>query len=112
LADAYQKFCNFYLIQIGIIILFFISILLLITFNFKLKFSIINIIISLYHENSINELLLSSLPLINTCKNSRSLTTKEKEAFSLNSNLKEILVRLLLGDILFRFRNGKNKFNF
>jgi len=40
------------------------------------------------------------------------LTNKEQEAFSLPSDLKEIFVGLLLGDLLGRFRYGKARFVF
>jgi hypothetical protein len=40
------------------------------------------------------------------------LTKKEQEAFSLSSDLKEIFVGLLLGDLLGRFRYGKARFVF
>ena len=62
----------------------------------------------LFNETSINLLLLSSLPLIKP----RRLTKKEQEAFSLPSDLKEILVGLLLGDLFGRFRYGKARFVF
>ena len=52
--------------------------------------------------------MLSSLPLIKP----KRLTKKEKDAFSLTSDLKEILVGLLLGDLYGRFRYGKTSFVF
>jgi hypothetical protein len=62
----------------------------------------------LFFETSINQLLVSSLPLIKP----RRLTKKEQEAFSLPSDLKEIFVGLILGDLTGRFRYGKARFIF
>jgi hypothetical protein len=62
----------------------------------------------LFSETSIIQLLLSSLPPIKP----RRLTKKEQEAFSLPSDLKDIFVGLLLGDLLGRFRYGKARFVF
>jgi hypothetical protein len=65
-------------------------------------------LVSIFNETSINLLLLSSLPLIKP----QRLTKKEQEAFSLPTDLKEIFVGLLLGDLLGRFRYGKARFVF
>jgi len=68
----------------------------------------LSILSELFNETSINLLLLSSLPVIKP----RRLTKKEQEAFSLSSDLKEILVGLILGDLTGRFRYGKARFIF
>jgi hypothetical protein len=68
----------------------------------------IEIFSDLFFETSINQLLVSSLPLIKP----RRLTKKEQEAFSLPSDLKEIFVGLILGDLTGRFRYGKARFIF
>lgn len=57
---------------------------------------------------SIYNIFISSLPLIRP----KRLKKKEKEAFTISSDLKEILVGLILGDLYGRYRFGKTSFVF
>lgn len=59
-------------------------------------------------NTSIYNIFISSLPLIR----SKRLKKKEKAAFTISSNLKEILVGLILGDLYGRYRDGKTSFVF
>jgi len=65
-------------------------------------------IIIIKDSTSINQLFISSLPLINP----KRLKNKERDAFSIPSDLKEILVGLILGDLHGRFRYGRTRFVF
>lgn len=59
-------------------------------------------------STSIYNIFISSLPLIRR----KRLTQKEKAAFTISNDLKEILVGLLLGDLHGRYRYGKTSFIF
>ena len=66
----------------------------------------INIFIS--YETSIFPILISSLPLVKP----KRLSQKEKAAFTLPDDLKEILVGLMLGDLYARLRYNKTSLTF
>ena len=99
-----------WLVAMGIlaIVLFHTAVTSLFTVYIQSIGSGMDIFSELFNETSINQLLVSSLPLIKP----RRLTKKQQEAFSLPSELKEIFVGLLLGDLLGRFRYGKARFVF
>jgi len=65
-------------------------------------------IINISDSTSIDQLFISSLPLINP----KRLKNKEKLAFSIPSDLKDILVGLILGDLHGRYRYGNTRFVF
>jgi hypothetical protein len=96
------------LTRIVVIVLSYTAVIIPIIVYIQSIGSGIEIFSDLFFEASINQLLISSLPLIKP----RRLTKKEQEAFSLSSDLKEILVGLILGDLFGRFRYGKARFIF
>jgi hypothetical protein len=75
---------------------------------FFTKYFVIYLFNLLFYDNSVNNIFICSVPLIK----SRRLTKKQKESFSINSELKAILVGLLLGDLFGRLRFGKVSFVF
>jgi hypothetical protein len=106
LANALHFFCRFFLIQIAAILLFYIAAYS--PFADNIRSIGPSIIIFSDYGSTITQLLISSLPLIKP----KRLKNKEKAAFSIPSNLKEIFVGLLLGDLYGRSRYGNTRFVF
>ena len=71
----------------------------------------INIFSGLFYEDSTNQVLLSS-PFIKPQPNTRRLTKKQQQAFSVPSDLQEALVGLILGDLCGRLRFKNVSFTF
>lgn len=106
MANALLFILSFIIITIAAIVLFYTAAFSPFAVYIQLIESSINIF-SLC-GSSIIELLISSLPLIKP----KRLKKIEKAAFSTPSDLKEILVGLLLGDLYGRFRYGNTSFVF